>query len=169
MTCVRAFLIMMAFSGLLLIYGRQEFDWNDNDVIGISVMLVAAFLSALMMILLKTEHQVNGVESVFFQNLLGSVIFFPLFLSVDLPSVQQVSIASVYAFLIGVVAFSLFLNGLRQVQASTASVITYIEAVSGITFGVVFFNEQLTWNLVLGAVLILGACVGLVYQYEQPS
>jgi drug/metabolite transporter (DMT)-like permease len=57
--------------------------------------------------------------------------------------------------------FGLFFYGLRSVEASRASFLTYVEVVSGIFFGMVFFHERLSWNIVAGGSLVLLSALAL--------
>ena len=95
-------------------------------------------------------------ETVFYQNLLGAVFFAPIFFFANpLPNAMQVSGAMGYGILVGIIAYGLFFIALKQIKASTASLLAYIEVLSAILIGVVFFEEILSWNLILGGALII--------------
>jgi drug/metabolite transporter (DMT)-like permease len=70
-------------------------------------------------------------------------------------TVTQISVASLYAFLIGLVRFGLFFSALRKIKALLASSLAYIEVPSGVLLGVLLFGEVLEWNMVVGGVLVL--------------
>ena len=70
-------------------------------------------------------------------------------------------VSSFYAILVGVVGYGMFFLSLKRINASTASFLTYIEVVSAVLFGVLLFNEVLSWNEVLGGAMIILASVFL--------
>ncbi|MCK5062697.1 MAG: EamA family transporter, partial [Candidatus Aenigmarchaeota archaeon] len=58
---------------------------------------------------------------------------------------------------IGIVGFILFFSALKKINASTASHLTYVEVISAAIFGIVLFGELLTWNVLLGGILIIAS------------
>lgn len=55
------------------------------------------------------------------------------------------------------VPYLMYTVSLKKIPAGTASALALIEPMAAILYSVVFFNEPLTWPLVIGVVLILGA------------
>lgn len=55
------------------------------------------------------------------------------------------------------VPYLMYTVSLKKIPAGTASALALIEPMAAILYSVVFFNEPLTWTLVIGVVLILGA------------
>ena len=55
------------------------------------------------------------------------------------------------------VPYLMYTVSLKKIPAGTASALSLIEPMAAILYSVVFFNEPLTWTLVIGVVLILGA------------
>ena len=55
------------------------------------------------------------------------------------------------------VPYLLYTMTLKYIPAGTASALSLIEPMAAILYSVVFFNEPLTWPLVIGVILILGA------------
>lgn len=156
-------LILLAFAGILIIYSNNNFSFQNKDVIGITAMLGSAALNALMVILFKSELKKHSKwKAIFYQNLIGALLFLPfLFINSPFPNTFQTSTAIIYACLIGLVAFGLFFSALNKLPASTTSALTYFEAISGICFGILFFNEILTIEFIIGGLCIIMSAVFL--------
>lgn len=158
-------LLLLSATGIFLMYLNKPFSFADQDVIGMSVMMLASFIYAITLILFKKESQkYKNMEIVFYQNLAGAVLFLPFLFLNPLPNPVQLSVGIVYAILIGVVGFGLFFSALKKINASLASSVAYVEVPSGIALGIIFFHEALTWNMVIGGLLIVTSTILLIRQ-----
>lgn len=151
------FLLFIAMVGTALIYLNKEFSFSDKNFIGMTAMLLSAVIYALTVIIFKKESEkYSKYETIFYQNLIGSIIFIPfIFLNKPLPTLSQTSIGIVYGALIGLVGFVFFFSALKKLKASTVSFLSYTEVVSAIILAMIFFQEALTWNMVVGGLLII--------------
>lgn len=156
-----ALLLVLPFTGVVLLFAQQDFSLQNQDVIGMSSMLFSASVFALSVILFKREsHKYSGFQTVIYQNMVGGVVFLPAFFLSDYQiSLHQLSVAVFFAILLGVIAFGLFFSALRNLKASTLSFLTYLEVVFAILYGYIFFHETITWNMILGGALILVAAI----------
>ena len=66
-------------------------------------------------------------------------------------------VGSVYAFLVGLVSFSLFFYALKRLRVAKAATLAYVEVVCALILAYLFFNEIPTWNKLAGGALILTA------------
>lgn len=149
-------LLMLAFIGLVLAYSDKEFSFGDKDLIGMVASLISSILYASTVVIFKTEsNNYQRTEIIFYQNLVGVVLFLPFF-ALNLPTAapDDLSLGLFYSILVGLVIFNLFFYGLKYLKASTASSIMYIEVVSAILFSYFWFGDQLSLNMILG-----GACI----------
>lgn len=151
------FLLFIAFAGIVLVASRYEMTLSGGDFLGMCSMLTAGLLHAITVIIFKQQSEVfSRNETIFYQNLAGLFIFLPfLIINRPFPTVTQWAISPFYGLWIGVIAFGLFFEGLKRINASTASILTYFEVVFAVAFGVLFFNEVLTWQMVTGGILII--------------
>jgi drug/metabolite transporter (DMT)-like permease len=156
-------LLVGAMAGIILIYSDKPFSLNDEVFWGMSAMLISAVLYAVTVIIFKKESlKYNHLQIVFFQNLVGAVLFLPFFvMDFNLLTLHNASVASLYAFAVGVVGFGLFFFSLKRIKASNASFLAYIEVPSAVLFGVFLFHEVLSWNEILGGAMIIGASLML--------
>ncbi|MBI2665482.1 DMT family transporter, partial [Candidatus Woesearchaeota archaeon] len=78
-----------------------------------------------------------------------------IFINKPLPTLPQTSVGIFYGALIGLVGFVLFFSALKKIKVSTVSFLSYTEVVSAIILAVIFFQETLTWNMIVGGLLII--------------
>lgn len=157
------FLLVLPFTGVVILFAQQDFSFQNQDVIGMSSMFFSASIFALSVILFKKEsHKYSGFQTVFYQNMVGGIVFLPAFFFSDYaPTWHQLGIATFFALLLGVIAFGLFFTALRNLKASTLSFLTYLEVVFAILYGYIFFHETITWNMILGGALIIVSAIML--------
>ncbi len=156
-----ALLMALPFTGVIILFSQQDFSLQNRDILGMSSMLVAACLYAFSIILFKKEsNKYSEFQTVFYQNMVGGIIFLPVFFFTDYQlSLHQISVAFIFASLLGIVAFGLFFTALKQLKASTVSFLTYLEVVFAMLYGFIFFDETITWNMLLGGGLIIISAV----------
>ena len=155
-----AWLLGLAFIGIMFMFINSEISFASKDFIGMMAMLFAAALYAVTIVIFKkVSEKYSSFEKVFYQNVVGAIIFLPFLFILPLPSFEKVSIATLYGLIIGVVGFALFFSGLKKIKASTASFICYLEVVSAMVFAYIFFFEVPTWNMVVGGLLIITSTV----------
>ena len=150
-------LLLLAFIGIIFVYFNKELSFANRDFLGMTSMLLSASIYSLTLVIYKKESQkYTKLETIFYQNLVGSLIFLPfLFINQPLPTITQTTVAIVYAILIGLVGYGLFFSALKKIKASTVSHLSYFEVLSGVLFGIFLFQEILTWNIVVGGLLII--------------
>ncbi len=155
----QAALLLISFTGIILMYLNKQIAFSDKDFIGMTSMLICAAMTAVTMVIFKKElEKYTRFETTFYQTLVGGFVFLPfLFINQPLPTLHQSAVASIYAILIGIVGFSLFFSALKKIKASTASTLSYIEVVSGVALGILLFKETLSWNMIAGGLLIIGS------------
>ena len=150
-------LLLLAFCGIVITYSNQEFSFDSKEFIGMTAGLGSSFIYAISIIIFKSSsHHYSTVELVFFQNLVGAILFLPLFLIAGIvPDVKDWTISIGYAMLMGILVFNMIFYGLKALPASTTSMIMYLEFVSAILLGVFLMDDPFTWNMGLGALCII--------------
>lgn len=154
-----AILLFIAFIGTLLVFRDAHLSFSDNNFIGLSAMLLNSVILSIVTLMFRRELNTRSqFQVVFFQNVAGAVLFLPFFLFYrPFPTLDQCVVGSIYAFLVGVISFSLFFYALKYLKMVKAASLAYIEVISAIVFAYVIFGEALTWNKLLGALFILGS------------
>ncbi len=157
LTWGRGTLLLGSFLGIIIIYSGGTFSFENKDFVGMTASLISAIFYSVTVILFKSQSlNYHRNHIIFFQNLVGSVVFLPFILvNRPLPTGTDWSIGITYGLVIGLGLFSCFFYGLRYLKASTVSMISYLEIVSAIFFGVVFLGEEVTPQIVVGGMLIV--------------
>lgn len=157
LTLYRVSFFFTAVLGVGLINMNTVFSLSDEHMLGVVCILLSALIYSMTIVMFKKRSsRYDPLEIVWFQNGIGALVFIPfLLINRPFPFFWQIGLAGTYAFLIGVLGFSLFFYGLGKIDASKASFLTYIEVVSAVAFGVFVFDEHLTWNIILGGGLVL--------------
>ncbi|MEQ9438492.1 MAG: DMT family transporter [Cyclobacteriaceae bacterium] len=151
------FLLFLPLIGVGIIFSNQDFTAQNQDLIGMSAMLASAILYSFTVIIFKrTSYAYSGYETVFFQNLVGGILFLPFaWTSIDDYQWQTYGLIFAFVISIGVIAFGLYFHALKQMKAATLSYLSYLEVVVATGYGILFFDETLTVQLVIGASLIV--------------
>ena len=156
------FLLILAFVGIVIIYAGQDLSFANDDFLGMTAALGTAICHAIGIVIFKKESvNYSRYELLFYQNLLGILLFLPFFIIAPFPTGQDIAIASVYSLLLGTFGFALFLYGLTYLKASVASAIAYIEIISAMFFAVVILGEPVTLNMGLGGGLVIVSTIFL--------
>jgi drug/metabolite transporter (DMT)-like permease len=155
----RILLLAVAFSGIPLLYlhGGGSTGAGTRDVIGISSMLVSAAFHALAIVLLKRARPGGSrLESTFFQNVVGAVVFLPVVL-VMRPELTmiQLSLVVYLGLVVGTLGFTLFFIGLHGASTARMSNLAYFEVVVAIILSVVVLHQPIYWNTIVGGILII--------------
>lgn len=153
--------LFLAFIGIVIIYSNKGLNFADKDFLGMSAMLLSAFIYSFTLIIYKKESKNHSkFEIIWYQNIIGAFVFFPfLFTNHPFPTSGQLVLLSGYACLIGVIGFSLFFSALKKIKASVAALFTYFEVISAILLGLILFKETISWHIVAGGLLIVGSTV----------
>jgi drug/metabolite transporter (DMT)-like permease len=154
-----ALLIGMAFLGIILMYSNKEISFGDRDFIGMAAMVASAIIFSLSAVIFKKElKNRTELETVFFQNLIGAIIFLPfIFINKPVPTFNQTGVAVIYAFLVGIVAFSLFFFAMKRLKMGHYALFSYWEVPAALVFSVIFFKEVITLNMYAGGALIIAS------------
>jgi drug/metabolite transporter (DMT)-like permease len=160
--------LFVAFFGIVMMYFNYKFSFESNDFIGMSAILLSSCIYSLSIIVFKKDSdKYSKIEITYFQNFIGAFIFLPfLFIYKPFPSLEKMSLMTTYAVLVGIVGFTLFFAALKKIKASVASNLAYIEIVSAITYSVIILREKVTWNMIVGGMLIVSSVL-VVQRYNR--
>ena len=154
-------LMLLAFCGILIVQGIGfGVPFSPQSMVGGSLLLVAALANALMMLCFKkTNHTQSGIQSVFYQNLVGSVVFLPfLYMGLSLPLWKTV-LSIVAALVIGIVGYVLFFAAMRRMSSSRVALLAYFEVLTNIFWATLLLNEGISARITFGGALILIAAI----------
>ncbi|WP_373517254.1 DMT family transporter [Pricia sp.] len=149
-------LLLLAFSGLIITYSNKSFSFENKDIIGMVAAVLSAIFYAITVLMFKSEsNNYSQQQIIIYQNLVGAFFFIPFLFFIPDVSLDQLGVGVFYGFLIGIVVFKLFFNGLKYLEASTASSLMYLEVVSAMVLGYFILDEKVTLNTLIGGALII--------------
>ncbi len=149
------FAALLGFVGVIVIFLNQTISLQNTKFLGLVFMALAGLLVIFEVILKKKfVKRVSSVEWVFYQGLLSSVVLFPLVFLFPFPTLAVWPWIILFAVVIGTFGFALDMGAFRRVRISDASVTRYIEPVATMLVGFLLFHEAVTWNKILGAVIV---------------
>ena len=149
-------LLLLAFTGIVITYIGKPFSFQSNDFVGMLAAVGAAVGYAITVVLFKAENErYSKNQMIFYQNIVGAIVFIPFLTNLPNASLSDLGIGVFYGLLIGIVVFKLFFFGLKQLSAATATTLMYLEVVSAILLGYFILDEAITWNIIVGGILIV--------------
>jgi drug/metabolite transporter (DMT)-like permease len=112
----------------------------------------------------------DGFAATSYEMLAGGAILLPIGLATAQPHLAHVSGRSIFGFVYlvsfgSVVAYTAYVWLLDNVPLGTVATYAYVNPVVAIALGAAVLHESLTWEIGVGAALVL-ACVALVVRHE---
>jgi len=158
---VRLFSMFISLAGLAVVCANS-FTLKENSIYGLAFILIAVFFFSLSGVLVKTVHLAIHPMATTVGSLTVSVpLFFISWLvldgSLDTSQWQLRSIAAtVYLGIFGsLIGFYAYFYVLQKLTASTVTLVTLITPVMALSLGAVLNNEIISFNLIIGAFLVL--------------
>lgn len=157
-----------AIVGVILLVGLQPTgNLGANVLLGIGMALLTAFANGFFQITSRRlANQYHPIQSLTVYFFVAALAFVPFAIVngfvVNYPPMGWLLLVHL-GIVISVVAYFLLLLGLRTTPATTATIIGFIEPLTGTLLAVLIFNEQLSSTGIFGAVLLLAA-MGIVWR-----
>jgi len=155
--------LILGFAGVAILM-LQDLDPNSrNSVIGQAAVLVASLLYAASSVYarLKTENVpglVRGAAPLVTASLAMWIITPIAEQPVKIPTLPITWVALLWLGILGSgLALMLWYYLLHAIGPTRTTVVSYIFPLGGVILGVIFLKEPLTWNLALGAALIISS------------
>jgi len=152
----RDFILMgLAFVGMAIVYSGGNLSFSNRDFLGMSLMLASALMYALMIVLIRREN-VERLQATFWQNLVGSLAYFPVFIrALSSTPPESWFLAGLNGLIVGTGAFALFFSALRRLPAAVVGHVAYLEVVFTLIWGMMIFREPVSWRHITGGCLIV--------------
>jgi drug/metabolite transporter, DME family len=160
--------VAVAPAGLLLVVGGAS-----GTVAGVAFSLASAAGYAMVTVLHRKLGGVDPARTTLNGFVVALVILTPLaFLEGIWPSRgiawETLAMVGYLGVISTALAYSLFFASLGAIRATTVSVLTLAEPLSATAIAVVLLDERLTWTMLAGTVVLLGAVITLT-RAEIPS
>jgi drug/metabolite transporter (DMT)-like permease len=148
----------ICLAGVFMIVPR--FDPADMVYRGVLWGLLSGLTFAVLTLLnRRLAGQYSSLAIAFFQDLFAALFLLP-FLMIKVPSglaVRDLGLLIVLGVVCTAGSHTLFIGGMRQVRARTASIISSLEPVYGIAMAFVFLSEKPSLRTLAGGAVIMAA------------
>jgi drug/metabolite transporter (DMT)-like permease len=149
------FFSLFCLTGISLIVPR--FDLNNATFVGVLWGIFSGLTFSLLTILNRklTQH-LSSLLLAFCQDFFAALILLPSYFILK-PSLssQDLLLLIVLGVICTAASHTLFIQGMKQVKAQTASIIHFLEPVYGIIFAFLFLREIPSLRTILGGAIIL--------------
>ena len=168
---INIFLAAVCLSGIYLLI--PEFNFKNTIFIGVIWGLASGFSFSLLTIINRklTSHY-SSLILAFYQDTLAMLFLLPIFLVKRFSWPGNLKSLSLVIFL-GVfctaIAHTLFIRGLREMEAQTSSLISLLEPVYGLVLGYLILNEKPGLKTLVGGLLILVSVLWLSYHSAKEA
>lgn len=165
MTNRRVVALLMGFVGVFVLFSRDLSGGPSGTLLGQAAVLLAAISYAFASVFARRTTQglspfVQALVPLLGADLLlwtlAPIVEAPL----ALPQLPLTWVAIIWLGVMGVaLAFILYFYLLHSVGPTRTVLVTYIFPLVGVVLGVIFLNEKLDWQLLVGAVLVIASVV----------
>jgi drug/metabolite transporter (DMT)-like permease len=165
LTLQRVIALLIGFFGVVVLLVRDLDGGTQSSLLGQAAVLVAAICYAFSAVFARRNAKgVSPIVQAFVPLLVADALMWalvPLFESpLVLPSLPISWLAILWLGLIGsCIAYLLYYYLLHAIGPTRTTMVTYTFPVVGVALGVIFLNETLDINLLLGAVLVVTSIV----------
>jgi drug/metabolite transporter (DMT)-like permease len=156
---------MLGLIGLWLIFTPSS---KTFGLLALLAALVSGLASGLIMVVNKVIKY-NATQTTLLVWSATAIINFPMiFLAKEsFPKVQN-DVHWLYLILFAIaslIASSLFIRGLKLIEAGAAGILGLLEIVFGVFLGIIFFNERLSWIVSAGLMCVLASAAIPYFQH----
>ncbi len=167
--------ILISIFGVFLVVLKPNFSFKI-DLIGLLLMLWAVFSAIFYSVyVLKISKKYNVYTIIFYQNLIGSLMFLPVFLIVDLKQFLTIGLNLKYfipiielSIFASTLAFMFFTYGIKHLGIIRANLLANTIPIFTAFFSYLILGERFTWFNVLGIfIVIAGVTLGEIKSFNH--
>ena len=161
MTKKQILCFIMSTLGLSLVVGITDLGKGGNDAIGVAFGLGAAVLYATVILLNKFITGVSGIHRTFLQFLAAIAVLIPYVLCTGGMHPEILSSTGwICLLVVGLVhtgiTYCMYFSSLKELPGQEAAILSYVDPLVAVVIGVVLLKEPLSWQQLVGGLLILG-------------
>lgn len=160
-TIKRVILILIAFLGAFIIGIQGEISLKSKDFLGIIFAFLGALFYAGVTILGRYLKDIESSYLTFFQLFFAMLVLFPLvgFFDGLKVSTYSLSVVGIIAIVHTAFALLIYMDGLKEVEANEAALLSYIDPLSAVVYALLILGEVPTARTIIGGTLILMASI----------
>jgi drug/metabolite transporter (DMT)-like permease len=157
--------LIIGFIGVVVLVAQDFGSGIHGDMLGQLAVVLAAISYATALVF--SRKYLRGTKPVVQSTMIlvvGAIIMWTFTPVVSrpmvLPSTPLTWLAVIWLGLLGLcIAYLLFFYLNNAWGPTRASLVTYIFPVVGVFLGIIFLNEQPSWNMIIGSLLVIGGIV----------
>jgi drug/metabolite transporter (DMT)-like permease len=163
--------LMIGFAGVVVLMSK-DFGAESSSVLGqAAVILASVFYAGSAIYVRKTTQDVPGILRSAGPLVSATAVMWLATFLIERPvETPQSGITWLALLFLGIIgsgfAFVLAYYLIHEIGPTRTTMVTYLFPLGGVILGVTFLNEQLSWQVVTGALLILAS---LVVANRQPG
>lgn len=149
---------LLVFAGLILVL--PSFDFSQKPVQGALWGTFSGFTFALLAIFNKKNLAFDAPMGVaFHQNAFAALALAPFIIAVSpgMPTTKEILLLAGLGIVCTALSHTLFISSLKQLRATTVSIITALEPLYGILLAALLLNEMPTPRTLAGGAIIITA------------
>ena len=155
--------LLLGFAGVVVLMSKDLSVQAHNSVLGQLAVIVASLSYAISAVYVrKATQNVHGLVRGAAPLVGATVVMWMAALLVESPvQVPALPLTWIALLWLGVLgsglAFTLIFYLIHEIGPTRASMVTYVFPPGGVILGVIFLNEELSWQLALGTLLIIAS------------
>ena len=148
---------IITFTGILLVIPKFEI----GSMMGVLWGILSGFTYAILSILNKRYvMEYSSITIAFYEQIIATIILFPFFfIQKPIFSNRDIVLLVILGVIFTGISHLLFINGLKNIKAHTAGIISSLEPVYGIFFAALLLKEIPSIREILGGILIFSTVV----------
>lgn len=162
MTVPKVLGLLTGFAGVVVLMSK-DIGASASSLAGqLAVVVACIFYAASSIIIRKFTEDTPAIMRSLGPLASGSVVMWAAALTfespIQIPSLPITWIALLWLGILGSgLAFLMAFYLIHEIGPTRSTMITYLFPLGGVTLGVIFLNETLTWEIVTGAILIIAS------------
>jgi drug/metabolite transporter (DMT)-like permease len=174
MTVQRVIGLFIGFVGVVVLLSKDLTSGAHNSILGQAAVILAAIFYAASSVYARRETGsspglVRGAAPLVSATLIIGIIAPVVESPFKIPQLPLTWIAILWLGVLGLgLALILWYYLLHEIGPTRTGMVTYIFPLGGVILGVIFLNEHLSWQLAVGALLIISSIAVVNWQIKRP-
>ncbi|MTI69166.1 MAG: EamA/RhaT family transporter [Firmicutes bacterium] len=147
--------VFLSFLGIIIMILNPDVLNENFNSIGVLYGLIAALFYALVTISGKKLSNISSKKIVLIQTLVASIMFLPALKNLN----DFDMISFIFLLIIGIIhtslALTLYFEGIKKIKVQHVGVLSYIDPLSAVIFGIIFLKEIPSIPTIIGGIFIL--------------
>ena len=167
--------LLVGFAGVVILMSKDLLHASTSSLLGqAAVILASVFYAVNSVYIRKTTEDIPGIVRSTGPLLSASIIMWLATLLFEQPvKIPHLGITWIALLWLGVLgsglAFTMAYYLIHEIGPTRATMVTYLFPLGGVILGVTFLHEELTWQLVTGALLIITSLVIANWQPQKQA